>query len=180
MKKSQSHINKKIVVFLIAAVLLIPVIHGLVRYGMYQTDQKADPVTDFSSYQKWGASGWVYEKPFAIFPKLSVLLQAQKSEYLFKHVRSPLPLLYDDDAVLYLACDLSADAFYSECERLKQLCGEEKSGYGQYPAYVYAVRGGRFFFEYALINEDLNRIIYISFQNKSFASEYIDSTNLPS
>lgn len=179
MNGSQAHIVKKVVIILIVAMLLFPVIYFLVRYSMYQTDKEAAPITDLSTYQKWNASVWVYDEPFTIFPDSSILLQAEKKEYLYKRVRSPFPLLYDGDAVLYLVCNLSKDAFCSECERLQQLCGNRESGYGQNPAYVYAVRGGGFYYQYALIDDEACTIYYIGFQNRAFAEKLIDETLLP-
>ena len=176
MKENRTHVLM-IVVILIVAILLLPIIHFVARYHMYQTDQKASPITDLSTYQKWRTSGWVFDEPYAIFPESSIPEQAETSDYLYKRVRSMLPLLYDDDIVLSLKCNLSENDFRSECKRLQQLCGNQKSGYGQYPAYVYAVRG--FYYQYALIDDETHTIYYIGFQNRTFAEEYIDASLLP-
>ena len=177
MKGSRAHNFMKVAIILIVAILLFPIILFLVRDHMYQTDQKAAPVTDLSTYQKWSTSGWAFDEPFAIFPEADLPEHAEKSEYLFKRVRAMLPLLYDDDAVLLLTCNYSDSVFHSECERLQQLCGNKKSGYGQYPAYVYAVRGS--YYQYALIDDETCTIYYIGFQNRAFAEKYIDALLLP-
>ena len=178
-EKKPRKIIKTAAIILLIAVLLFPVIFFFVRYSMYQSDRDAEPVTGLSTYQKWSKSGWVCDEPFAVFPEPGVLLQAEKTEYLWKRVRSPLPLLYDDDAVLYLACELNEDAFCSECERLQPLCGDRKSGYGQNPAYVYAVCGGGLYYQYALVEEETCTIHYVGFQNQTFARTYIDASLLP-
>ena len=179
MKKSTKKIVKIVCFSLLASLVLLPVIYSLVRFGMYDSDMDAEPVTDLSAYRKGSTSGWDYDEPDAIFPETSVLTQAEKTNYLYKCVHSPVPLLFDNDVVMYLSCDFGEEAYLEECKRLQALCGASNAEFGYEPAYVYHARGGGFCCEYALKIERLHRIVYVSFQNQSFAEKYIEASCLP-
>lgn len=179
MNNKHPHLAKKLLISAIVAIVLLPFVYTLIRFSIYQTDQASAPITDRSTYQNWSVDGWLFDEPYTIFPVSSVPEQAVNSEYLFKRVRSPFPLLYDDDAILFLVCDLDEMTFSNERKRLKELCGECRDDFACNAAYVYAVRGGGYFYEYALIDEESHRITYISFQNCEFAKQYVDSSCLP-
>jgi len=178
-KNKISHNAKKLLVSLFVLIVLFPFIYTLVRFSIYQADKADPPIMDLSNYQNWSNDGWIYEEPYNIFPAALLPAQASRTVYLFKRVRSPFPLLYDDDVIIYLECDLDEEHFSAEYERLKELCGGSRNDFGDFEAYVYAVRGGGFFYEYALIEEELHRIVYISFQNREFAKQYVDYLLLP-
>ena len=179
MRKKYAKIAKKLTILFVVVLILFPLAFTLIRFCIYQEDQAAPPITELSNYQNWSADGWIFDKPYSIFPSSLLLTKALNTDYLFKRVRSPLPLLYDDDAILYLVCELNETTFSDECKRLQELCGEIRDNFGHTAAYVYAVRGGGFFYEYALIDEESHRITYISFQNREFAQKYVDSFCLP-
>ena len=157
-----------LVIFAIISILAFNVF--VVRMIIASIQEKAPPQTSINDYLTISEETFIIDNPYEIFPDKEVVLKTEEYDYFQKKVIEPLLLIFEDEAIIFLSCNYNEEQFAKEISRLDSLV--EVSNTERFSLPAYEIHDFKCY-EYALIDEDSNKIYYVLSQSESFLNEFL-------
>ena len=155
-------------IILLMAIILLPLLCAAIITMFHWSNTETSNVTDYNKSVILEEYGGDLDSNLSIFPDESLITESNSS-----YTCNASMGILDTDATIILECDYNDTQYEQEIERLKNLQMTIKHGEEEYtnyviydeesynyPAYI-TIDGYSYTYEYALLDNNKNRIIYI-------------------